>query len=243
MNIKTLMVAMACLITFTATAHAEDRKPAFPYGKFSANVGFVSDYRFRGITQTSESPALQGGFDWSHDSGVYAGVWASNVKFTDASLETDVYGGYKFSFSGLNLDAGVTGYLYPGADSIYNYDYWEGKLLASYDFGFANLGFGLNYSPDNFAGSGEALYASSNITVPLMKTGVSFVGSLNHQWIKKNAVFGTPDYSDWAAGLTYNWSGFDFAAKYIDTSLSKGQCFNGADGCGATGVFSVSRTF
>ncbi len=58
----------------------------------SANVGFVSEYSFRGIAQSDEHPALQGGFDVSHSSGLYAGIWGSNVDFNDgdqASVEVD----------------------------------------------------------------------------------------------------------------------------------------------------------
>ena len=77
-------------------ALAEDAVPAPDY-TISGNVGFTSDYVFNGISQNFRTPALQGGFDYVHTSGVYLGTWASSVsgnQYTNASLEWDVYGGY-----------------------------------------------------------------------------------------------------------------------------------------------------
>ena len=85
----------------------------------TGNVGFVSDYRFRGLSQTYEDPAIQGGFDYSHASGLYLGTWASNVSGNQypngAGLEWDFYGGYKFNAGPLGLDVGALYYWYPGA--------------------------------------------------------------------------------------------------------------------------------
>jgi uncharacterized protein (TIGR02001 family) len=96
--------------------------PASPH-TFTGNVGFASEYLYRGIAQTRGKPALQGGFDYSHASGLYAGVWGSNISWisdavpgASASLEIDVYGGYKGSFgaSDFGYDIGVLTYNYPG---------------------------------------------------------------------------------------------------------------------------------
>jgi uncharacterized protein (TIGR02001 family) len=244
-KLNTVATAMALVLACAGVAKAEEAKTAPPaYGAFTGTIGFVNDYRFRGITQSGERPAIQGSIDWSHNSGLYAGVWGSSIDFNDgnqAEVETDVYGGYKFAFSGLNFDVGVIGYLYPGANSSLNYDYWEGKVAASYDFGMAAVNAGLNYSPDYFGGSGDALFSSVGLTVPIMKTGVSFVGTYGYQAIDNNARFaGIPDYGTWTAGLTYSWNNFTFAASYLDTSIGRSHC---ADGCDATGIVSVSRTF
>ena len=90
----------------------------------SANVGVVSDYRFRGVSQSFRRPALQGGVDWAHDSGFYLGTWASTVDddfLTDThGIEWDIYGGYKFPVgAGWTLDVGLLQYLYPG-ESLWN---------------------------------------------------------------------------------------------------------------------------
>ena len=72
-----------------------------PDWAFTANLGLFSDYRFRGISQTDKKPALQGGFDIAHNSGLYIGNWNSNVDsamYNGANLEMDFYGGYKATF-------------------------------------------------------------------------------------------------------------------------------------------------
>ena len=76
--------------------------------------------RFRGIAQTFEKPALQGGFDYSHSSGIYLGNWNSNSNegagFPSANLEMDFYGGWKRAFGDFGLDVGAIYYMYPGSD-------------------------------------------------------------------------------------------------------------------------------
>jgi uncharacterized protein (TIGR02001 family) len=239
MKIKTVVIALGLSMLFLSVAQAE-QQPAPPENSFSATVGLVSQYRLRGITQSNENPAVQGSIDWSHVSGLYAGVWGSNVDFTDAHVETDVYGGYRIKMNGLDLDFGLIGYFYPGASSSLNYNYWEGKVAVGHDFGFANLTASVNHTPNMLADSGPATYLSGNAIVPIQKTDFSLIGSLSHQWVHNNTAYGFPDYSDWSLGVGYKWQGFDMALKYIDTSLSKTAC---ADGCNAAGVFSVSRTF
>ena len=104
---RTLLVAAAILSTTAMPAFAQQQdKGLLPpgWGDLSANLGVYSDYRFRGISQTDEGPALQGSLDWSHDSGVYLGTWASNVDFADADVEVDLYGGYAFDYGPYNID-------------------------------------------------------------------------------------------------------------------------------------------
>lgn len=116
---KTL-VSLAVLAAVPASALAQQAAaPASPH-TFTGNVGLVSDYRFRGISQTYKQPAVQGGFDYSHASGFYLGTWASNVSGNlypgGSGAEIDVYGGYKFEpIKGLGLDIGAIHYYYPGA--------------------------------------------------------------------------------------------------------------------------------
>ncbi len=65
--------------------------------EITGNASVVSDYNWRGITQTAGDPAIQGGIDYAHESGFYAGAWGSNVDFGDCcdeNLETDLYFGW-----------------------------------------------------------------------------------------------------------------------------------------------------
>lgn len=101
--------------------------PAAPEPDYtlSFNIGAVTDYRYRGISQSARAPALQGGADFSHKSGWYVGTWASTIKWIKDSsfppvsakgpVEIDVYGGYKHSFSDtLAIDVGGLEYWYAG---------------------------------------------------------------------------------------------------------------------------------
>lgn len=100
-----------------------EEKPKSPH-TFTGNVSLVSDYCFRGISETMRRPAIQGGFNYSHASGFYLGTWASNVDgtthfFNNTSMEWDSYGGYKgklfpCSVQDWNYNIGIIYYYYPG---------------------------------------------------------------------------------------------------------------------------------
>ncbi|MDT8408616.1 MAG: TorF family putative porin [Wenzhouxiangellaceae bacterium] len=98
----------------------------------SGNVGVVSNYLFRGVSQTDDEAAVQGGFDFAHESGFYAGTWLSNVDFGGKEdTEVDLYAGYGGAFgnSGVTWDAGVIYYLFPGGGDL---DYAETYLGLGY---------------------------------------------------------------------------------------------------------------
>jgi uncharacterized protein (TIGR02001 family) len=112
---KLLVAALASV--FSMSAFAEDA-PASPH-TITSNVALVSDYVYNGISQTYGQPAIQGGFDYSHSSGIYLGTWASNVsgnQYFDASMEFDVYGGYNGKVNDdLTYNAGLIEVLYPNS--------------------------------------------------------------------------------------------------------------------------------
>jgi uncharacterized protein (TIGR02001 family) len=112
-----LLAIAATLTCLHGAARAED-PPASP---FSFNVGAISDYRYRGISQTRLKPALQGGIDYANPNGFYLGTWASTIKWVkdaygDAALEIDLYGGYKGEIAkDVTYDVGVLQYVYASA--------------------------------------------------------------------------------------------------------------------------------
>lgn len=93
--------------------------PASPH-TFTGNLALVSDYRFRGISQTYRGPAVQGGFDYAHESGFYVGNWNSSVSslvyLGGSGIEMDVYGGWKKTWGDWGLDIGLLTYQYPNAE-------------------------------------------------------------------------------------------------------------------------------
>lgn len=209
----------------------------------SANVGMVSEYSFRAIAQSNEAPAIQGGFDLNHSSGLYAGVWSSNVNFNDgdeAHIETDIFAGFSNEIGGLNYDIGAIYYAYPGADEDRNYDFVEGAVSLGYDFGKFSVSGSFNYSPEYFGDSGHAEYYAAAVDVPLPHD-FSVSAHVGHQEIQDNAAFGVQDYTDWSAGVGYTYEGFDLGLTYLDTDLDEpSEC---ADGCSERVIFSVSKSF
>ena len=211
---KTLIAtAVLAALAASSTVMAEEAAPA--EHTFTANVTLASEYIYRGIGQTNRKPALQGGFDYSHASGLYAGVWGSNVSWlSDAatnissSVEIDLYGGYKNTFAGgdWNYDVGVLRYNYPGtypsgytkADTteLYGAIGWKwltlkySHVVSSHIFGFTG-----SNGTDNTRGSG---YLELNAAYDL-GDGWGVLGHVGHQKIKNND---DASYTDYKVGVT-----------------------------------------
>ena len=206
-------------------------------GEFSGNVTLTSDYVFRGFTQASDDPAIQGGFDWDSGAGFYLGTWGSNVNFGDddeASVELDAYGGYAGEIGALSYDIGIIYYWYPGASGALNYDFWEVYGSMRYELGAAAVTFGLAYSPENFGDTDDGLYFQSGLNVPF---GDQFSIDANLNYYDVDPAFGE-DYLDWNIGATLSLEWFDADLRYIDTDIA-----NCDDVCDASVVFSISRSF
>ena len=117
---KSLILAGLAL---SGAAFAQTAAPAAPAPDYtlSFNAGVVTDYRYRGLTQTRHQAAVQGGIDFAHSSGFYVGTWASTIKWVkdgggDAPVEIDFYGGYKGTAGAISYDVGALRYQYPGHD-------------------------------------------------------------------------------------------------------------------------------
>jgi uncharacterized protein (TIGR02001 family) len=241
---------------FTAPASAEE---------FSGNVALTTDYRFRGISQGDRSPAIQGGFDLETESGFYVGTWASNVTFSAAAIEVDIYGGFGGEIvEGTSYDVGVAYYAYPESDSVdldgisnRDLDYLE--LYGSVSFGDATLG--MQYSPDYFYETDTYFYLYGDYSFALAENwsldlhyGLNIFDSEEvgadfgiGQCFTTNAggecTSGTEDtYSDWSIGVSTSAAGLDFGLQYIDTDLDDRDCFGGTKLCDATAVFTVSKS-
>lgn len=227
------MAVLAC--GFATPVLAETQLGDFT---LSGNTTLVSDYVFRGISQSDEGPAIQGAFDVSHTSGLYAGIWGSNVDFNDgdeASAEFDLYAGYKGAYQGFTYDLGAIYYAYPGAESDLDYDYVEAKVGAGYDFNVAAVNAGVFYSPDFFGGTGDAVYYSAGVDVPL-PYDFKLSGHAGYQTIDDGV-----DYTDWSVGAGYSVAGFNLSLTYYDTDLDEpSEC---VDGCSSRIVAGVSRSF
>ncbi len=196
--------------------------PSVAAAEVSANVGVVSNYFFRGVTQTSDSAAVQGGLDYSHESGFYAGTWGSTVDFGPSdgtSYEIDLYAGYGGSIGDLGYDVGYVYYAYPDAEDA---DFGElyGSLTYSY------LTAGLAYTVNSQVGDGSAfdagdLYYYAGVDVPFGESGYS--GSLYYGYYTFDADSSTTelDYGHWSAGLSKDageFGSFGFNLEMADIS-------------------------
>jgi uncharacterized protein (TIGR02001 family) len=194
----------------------------------TGNVALATDYAFRGISQTSQNPAIQGGFDAAFgSSGVYAGVWGSNVAF-GGSLELDAYGGWKTTVGPVGLDLGVIGYFYPGAaDDAAELDYYEGYVKASFTpaAGFT-LGGAAYYSPEFTAETADGLYFELNGAYTI-SDALSVSAAVGQQSI--DDVNGPPgaevddDYTTYNVGATYTLLGLGWDFRYVGTSIGGGD--------------------
>ena len=207
-----LAVLGALMVPLTAI-NAEEAAPAEESGfSTSANVGFFSDYIWRGQSQTQGEMALQGGFDLEHSSGFYAGVWASNVEWTtdssamnDNSVEVDFYAGYGFELASIGFDIGILQYYYPGdkANNTADSDATEVYAGISYDFGILSAGYtGYLLVSDegwNNSDAQDTTYHDFSVEIPFGETGFNLAG---HYGIFDQVGAGT-SYSDWKVDVSY----------------------------------------
>ena len=164
-----------------------------------------------------------------------------------ASAELDLYGGWsgELGSSKVMLDLGAIYYHYPGASSTLDYDFWELNAALSKDFGVASAKAKISYSPDYFAGSGDATYVELGVDVPV---GKYFTLNLHggYQWIDENATFGADDYFDYLVGVSFSAIGLDFQVAYVGADLDDTKssnpltCFRSS--C-STVIASVSKSF
>jgi uncharacterized protein (TIGR02001 family) len=219
----------------------------------TGNITLASDYRFRGISQTYLGPAIQGGFDYAHPSGIYLGNWNSSVSslvFTGGSgIEMDFYGGWKKSFGDIGIDLGAIYYYYPNAEfdggagsvkfdnlEVYAGVSWKWLsakfyyALSDY-FGLASEqsagGYWLNRDTNALLGSTASSdgtwYLDLSATFPLSKE----LSVVAHYGMLEVNNYSELDYKDWKLGVTYDLSGWILGAAYVDTDADKGWYYTG----------------
>ena len=200
----------------------------------TGNVGFVSDYSFRGLSQTLEEPAIQGGFDYAHSSGLYLGTWGSNV--SSAPVRTCQHGmgllrrlGKTFGDFGVNV--GVLYYFYPGGEPApgEKYDTTEVYLGGSWKWLSAKSSYALsdffggneNTFPGAFSsGTDGSIYLELNATFPITDA-FSVSAHVGQQTVEGTASGVDLDYTDFKVGVNYLWSGFNFGVAYKDTDAEE----------------------
>ena len=205
---------LLALLAVSGVAFADE--PAAPEDSLSYNVGAVTQYRYRGISQTKGKPALQGGADFAAASGWYVGTWASTISWiADSGLqpsvspkvsingpvELDLYGGYKFDLNGIGMDVGYLKYQYLG-NQLAQLGQDNGFVNANTDEVYAAATFGMftlkdSYSLGNLFGvynSKGSQYLDLSATVDLGE-GYSLVPHVGRQVVANNSMNSYTDYS------------------------------------------------
>jgi uncharacterized protein (TIGR02001 family) len=220
-----------------AEEEAKDDTDWFP-GSLSGNATIITDYSFRGVSQTDRGFAYQGGIDWAHDSGVFLGIWGSPVHFGDAYLESDFYGGYSNSISDFTYKIWITGFVYP-QDSQFNYV--EFAARGDYDFGVASANVGLVGSNDYFGTLGTGFYVPFGFAVPIPEDIKYFDLSVDANagyTSTQQDIFEDGHYWDWNAGLVVSLPvGLSFNFRYVDTDVKN------VHDAGARFVFGTTYAF
>ena len=246
-------VLAGALLSAVAGAHAQSA-PAEPQDSLTYNVGAVTEYRYRGISQSGKKPAAQFGVDFVSKSGFYVGAWGSTITWirdstkpstTKGPLEVDIYGGYKGAINdSLSYDVGALQYWYTGnnlgktkgfadANTLEAYAaLTSGIFTAKYSYSLTNL-----FGTPNSKGSG---YLDLSATIDL-GNGMSLVPHIGHQNVKK-----TVSYSDYGLTLAKDIDGLVLSAALIGTSKKNFFTLPGSGGKdlgGTTLVLGVKQNF
>ncbi|MEJ7925830.1 TorF family putative porin [Sphingobium sp. AN641] len=239
-------IACAALALMSSAPALAQEEPAGPV-TVTGSVALVSDYRFRGVSQTDQGMAIQGGLTATHESGLYAGTWASNLAgwgtFGGASMELDLFAGYTVPLGGATLDVGLTWYMYPsGADKT---DFAEPYIKLSSQLGPVKGLVGVAYAPKQEAlgkwcsdaactvfdpgDKEDNLYIWGDISGGVPGTPVSLKAHLG--WSKGNSGLGpngtsvapTGEYLDWLIGADVAIPGTPLTVgiAYVDTDISR----------------------
>lgn len=231
-------VLAASLMAATTTAIAAE---------VSGNVALTSDYKFRGISQSNEDIAIQGGFDVAFENGVYIGTWGSTVDFDvssadgglNGSLELDYYIGYAGDISdSISFDIGYLYYDYPGDEGLEG-DYQE--LYGSVSF--SDLTLGLHYSDDYYGETDTFLYYYADYSIALPgDVSLSLHVAMND--LEENGGFLATDedsYIDYSIGVSKTFEGVDLSLAFVGTDLDEEDVFDTEWG-DDTLVFTISKS-
>lgn len=256
--LKTKLLAIILGAAFALPAMAEDT-PAAPASSITYNVGAVSNYIYRGITQTTHKPALQGGIDYAHASGLYAGAWGSNVSWIkdsgaiasgDSKIELDAYFGFKNSLAAdLSYDVGYVRYSYLGgytpAAGFNNADTAEVYVAASYKIVSLKYSYSLLDGFLTVAGTKGTNYLDLSANYPIADSGVTIGAHVGKQTFVGVTSSGGNElgYTDYKLSVSKDFSGYLVGLAYTSTDASSAWTYNGEQWGKAVFALSLVHSF
>lgn len=233
------MLLAASAISTPAFAQEEEDSDGIT---ITGSATVVSDYRFRGFSQSNEEAAIQGGFTIAHDSGLYVGTWGSSIGFNNGT-EIDVFAGFaKEVTPGLTADVGATVYLYPGVN---NTTVIEPYAALSGAIGPASVKAGIAWAPggQNSLGDDSAVYVYSDVGVQIPDTPVKLKGHVGYA--KSDSFLGGLDGEvlDYSVGVDFTWKVLTLGVAYVNTDAPKLGGYKEAVGADGAVVFSLGAAF
>jgi uncharacterized protein (TIGR02001 family) len=217
------------LVAMATPAFAEEAEET-PAVTINGTATLVSDYRFRGISQTDKDFALQGSITLTHKSGLYASVWGSSVDdyvAAGSDQELDLIVGFKKTFGSTTLDVGVLYYAYPGNEKFipgYDANFVEPYASVSHTYGSVTGKVSVAYAPKQKAlsigaGKEDNLYVAGDLSGALGKSGVTLTGHIGHSFGPSFLTIGK-GYTDYSIGASYTWKNLSLGVSYVDTNKS-----------------------
>ena len=190
----------------------------------AGSVTIASEYRYRGISYTDNNPTAQLFLTVSHKSGLYVGLFGSNLSgygtYGGDNLEADIYAGWVKAVGSLTFDTGVWRYQFPGVDG---YDFYELYSSASHPVGSGKIKAGFYYAPKQRAiGGKDDLSVYTDGSMPIARTPVTLRGHVGYTTGKGSTVAGpTGHYFDCLFGGEFSWKNFTLNVSYVDTSIDR----------------------
>jgi uncharacterized protein (TIGR02001 family) len=223
---KSIVLATAVAAVLTSGVAAAD---------LSANAGVFSNYIWRGVSQTGDSAAGQGGIDWSNDGGIYAGTWVSNLG--GGGYEMDVYAGIAGEAGKIGYDLGVITYQYPTTPNINFTEAYASATISAFTVGAALTIDGASDNDGIPFDSGD-LYLNGSFDFAAGKSDVSVYAGAYMFDADGNAGVGDADYIHFGASVSKD--GFTFAVDKNDIDDGDALDFNNnSDAVRFTASYSV----
>ena len=219
-------LALAAMLPMSATAAmAQEAPAATPAVTITGSAALVSDYRFRGVSQSDSNAAVQGSINLNHESGFYVGTWASSIELVGyGGTEVDLYGGFRKTFDGTTLDVGVLYYYYPGGSG--DTDFVEPYASVTKAFGPVTGKLGVAYAPSQKAeGSSDNVYGYGELGFAIPNTPVTLKGHFGYSdgdgFLAAGVNGGKSHYIDYSVGADFVWRSLTFNVSYADTDISR----------------------
>jgi len=231
-TVRGLLAATALVGAFAAAPAFAEEAPAGDI-TITGSATVASQYRFRGLSQSDNLPVIQGAITATHASGFYVGTWGSSATQGNfgspiyiGGTELDVFGGYAKEISGVNVDLGVIGYIYPGATTGNYYELYGsvaktyGPVKGKLGVNFAPAQKVFNYSSTSSTRNNTYVYGELSSAIPGTPLNVH-----SHLGYTSGGFDYVRDYLDYSVGVSASYKNLTLDASFVGTDLGRGRTY------------------